>query len=72
MPVLAVAPDQPSILFVARGCGSATLQCRPGNFDGGAAIDQFMFQYQFADRNFNDVVQQEVLNFDDIANQNAF
>jgi len=51
MPVLATPPDAPTIQFVARSCGSITVQCNPGNFDGGAAIDAYIVNYYQS--NFN-------------------
>lgn len=45
MPVLATPPDAPSIQFIARSCGSITVQCYPGAYDGGAPIDAYLVSY---------------------------
>jgi hypothetical protein len=45
MPILSTVADQPTIQFVSRGCETLTVQCNPGNFNGGAEITAYQITY---------------------------
>jgi hypothetical protein len=45
MPILATVADAPTMQFISRGCETLTVQCNPGNYNGGAEITAYQVTY---------------------------
>lgn len=68
MPIQNTVADQPTVQFVARACGSVTMQCNPGVFNGGAAITAYSFTYFETGVNG---AQQRTVSISNLNNNNA-